>query len=315
MVYTYNQVNYTWFRVTVNGSKIADEDGIFYPRPGTPSSDPFVEFQYDLTPYQGDADFILGIESCAKYNPGYTTTYPWGDCSYIDDLEIYYELEPGDIEGYVFNYDGLAISGATIAHEDGANTVSGPDGHYLLEDIQNGDQLFYAGKTGYNTTEAMVNIPSGGTANYDFTLTQPNMVINPLYIEETLNPGEFFTTSLNVLNNGTGPLGWEAMVVYPEIDNAAGGNEINPVLIEEVEPNGDASIGYGEMTGDGNRDLMVCPDNSLFSIPPVGFNQCLYQHRFRRLQMLPELWRCVRRNFYGYFLECFCRLFDSNCPG
>ena len=44
------------------------------------------------------------------------------------------------------------------------------------------------------------------------------MIVNPLYIEETLNPGEYFTTSLNVLNNGNGPLGWEAEIIYPETD-------------------------------------------------------------------------------------------------
>jgi hypothetical protein len=94
------------------------------------------------------------------------------------------------------------------------------------------------------------------------------MVVNPLFIEETLNPGEYFTTSLNVLNNGTGPLGWEAEVVYPETVNLEGGN----IIIEQVEPNGPASIGYGEMTGDGNRDMMVCPEESIFSIPPVSSN-------------------------------------------
>ena len=53
---------------------------------------------------------------------------------------------------------------------------------------------------------------SGETVTYDFTLTQPNMVVNPLIIEETLNPNEYFTTSLNVLNNGNGPLDWQATV-------------------------------------------------------------------------------------------------------
>ena len=51
------------------------------------------------------------------------------------------------------------------------------------------------------------------------------MIVNPLYIEETLNPGEYFTTSLNVLNNGNGPLSWEAVIVYPETDNVPAGNQ------------------------------------------------------------------------------------------
>ena len=39
----------------------------------------------------------------------------------------------GAVDGYVFNYDGLAIAGAMIIVEDGPTTTSGPDGYYLLE--------------------------------------------------------------------------------------------------------------------------------------------------------------------------------------
>ena len=38
------------------------------------------------------------------------------------------------------------------------------------------------------------------------------MVVNPLLIQETLNPNEYYTTSLNVLNNGNGPLDWQATI-------------------------------------------------------------------------------------------------------
>ena len=213
MNYAYANANYNWFRVTVNGVPIADVNGVTYPRPSTPNADPFVEYTYNLAPYQGST-FILALESCARYANNYTTTYVWGDANYVDDLEVYYELAPGDLQGYVFNYDGLAISGATVAHQSGASTVTGPDGSYLLPDISYGDQQFYCGKEGYNSASAIIYIPSDGVATYDFTLTQPNMVINPLVIEETLNPNEYFTTSTNVLNNGNGPLDWTASVNY-----------------------------------------------------------------------------------------------------
>ena len=65
MTYTYNVVTYAWFRVTVNGVPIGDINGTIYPRPATPSSDPFVEFEYDLTPYQGTT-FLVSLESCNK---------------------------------------------------------------------------------------------------------------------------------------------------------------------------------------------------------------------------------------------------------
>jgi len=175
---------------------------------------------------------------------------------------------PGNIEGYVFNYDGLSISGATVAVQGGPSTTSDASGHYYLADVNSGSQTVICAKAGFNPNSVVLTVTSGGTITHDFILTQPNMIVNPLYIEETLNPGEYFTTSLNVLNNGNGPLGWEAEIVYPETAAAPSGN--GDVIVEKVEPNGDASIGYGEMTGDGNRDLMVCPEGSLFSIPPVG---------------------------------------------
>ena len=50
------------------------------------------------------------------------------------------------------------------------------------------------GKAGYNTQTDIVPVVIDQTTTHNFTLTQPNMVVNPLYVEETLNPGEYFTT-------------------------------------------------------------------------------------------------------------------------
>jgi len=139
-----------------------------------------------------------------------------GASTCYDNMRFYWSplTLPGNIEGYVFNYDGLSISGAMVAVQNGPSTNSGADGHYFLTGVNSGDQTVGCGKSGYNPTSTVINVPSGDTVTHDFTLTQPNMVISPLYIEETLNPGEYFTTSLNILNNGNGPLGWQATVNY-----------------------------------------------------------------------------------------------------
>ncbi len=122
--------------------------------------------------------------------------------------------EVGAIDGYVFNYDGLAISNALVAVESGAYAYSGPDGYFLLEPVPGGDIDVTCVKDGYNTVTDVVTVVAGETTYHEFTLTQPNLVVNPLYIEETLNPNEYFTTSLNVLNNGNGPLNWNASINY-----------------------------------------------------------------------------------------------------
>jgi hypothetical protein len=184
-------------------------------------------------------------------------------------------VPPGNVEGYVFNYDGLAISGATIGIQGGPTTTSGPDGHYLLSGVTAGNQTIACGKAGYNTTTAVVTIISNQTVTHDFTLTQPNMVVNPLYIEETLNPGEYFTTSLNILNNGNGPLGWSAVINYPETANAQTGNVIESLPASMYHPSANSTIGPGNgqaLGEDGSRDLMLCPDGSIFSIPPQSSN-------------------------------------------
>ncbi len=126
-------------------------------------------------------------------------------------------LTRGHITGYVFNYYGLAVSGATVGLEDGPITTSGSDGHYFLKGILEGEHSVGCGKAGYNPAWIIVTVVSGDTTIQDFYLTQPAMVINPLLINQTLNPGEFTNTSLNVLNNGTGILGWQAIVNFTSL--------------------------------------------------------------------------------------------------
>ena len=122
--------------------------------------------------------------------------------------------ETGAAEGYVFNYDGLAISGAIVGMAGGAFTISGPDGHYFLEPLPSGIIEITCGKQGYNTTIDSIAVFTGDTTSHNFTLTQPNIVVNPLVIERTLNPNEYFSTSVSILNNGNGPLGWNASVEF-----------------------------------------------------------------------------------------------------
>ena len=136
--------------------------------------------------------------------------------SFYDNLRLYWTPlnPPAFVEGFVFDYNGLSMSGAIVAVQDGPSTTSGPDGYYLLEDVNSGQQIIGCGKSGYNPVTMTVETISGDTITRNFILTQPNMVINPLDIDETLNPGEYFSTFLNILNNGNGNLIWQATVNY-----------------------------------------------------------------------------------------------------
>ena len=124
-------------------------------------------------------------------------------------------LAPGTITGYVFNYYGLAVSGATVGIENGSLTLSNEDGYYIIEGITEGQQAVGCWKQGYNISWADVTVISADTVQQNFTLTQPAMVISPLIINQTLNPGEYSISYINILNTGTGPLNWQADIVYP----------------------------------------------------------------------------------------------------
>ncbi|MCU0371161.1 MAG: carboxypeptidase-like regulatory domain-containing protein, partial [Bacteroidales bacterium] len=143
----------------------------------------------------------------------FSYNYPYGSPPDVLPGQLYGACpQEGAVEGYVFNYDGLAISGATIQAEGVPPTTSGADGYYFLDGVNAGATALACSKPGYNVAVDVVSIVAGETAYHEFHLTQPNMVVNPLLIQETLNPNEFYTTSLNVLNNGNGPLDWQATV-------------------------------------------------------------------------------------------------------
>jgi hypothetical protein len=123
-------------------------------------------------------------------------------------------LAPGNVSGYVFNYYGLAISGAYVGLENGSVTITNAEGYYFLSELSEGEKELGCGKSGYNTTWITVTVISADTVYQDFTLTQPSMAINPLVIEETLNPGEYQPVPISILNSGTGPLNWSATINY-----------------------------------------------------------------------------------------------------
>ena len=181
----------------------------------------------------------------------------------------------GAVEGYVSNYNGLPVSNATVYVEGGIPTLTDPTGYYILTDIFAGDVDVYCERTGYNNAMRTVTIVPNETATLNFTLLQPNMVVQPLIVEETLNPNEYYTFSMSVLNNGSGPLGWAAEIVYPEVRSTTESNQVGPAPQGEIR-NGDAAessktLKTGSESSGGVRDAFTCPETSYFS-HPLDFN-------------------------------------------
>jgi len=213
-------VNYSWYRVLVNGAVIFEMGGGYYWQPTThyTSAAQYMPYEFDLSGFAG-APFTIELQACSKYNVNY---YMEGDWAAIDDLKIYYKTDPGDIEGYVMNGGGLTIAGATIGIDGWGTTTSDPTGYYFMGTVPGGNNEVWGWKDGYNQVSYTVSVPGLGLAYQDIILTAPTMFISPTFHEYVLNPEEYFTTQTGIINTGDGPLNWFAEVVYPTTDVVVG---------------------------------------------------------------------------------------------
>jgi hypothetical protein len=114
--YSYNK-NYSWFRVTVNGTPIPDVDGNNYHQPSTPESDDWATYTYDLSPYQG-SNFDLAIQTANKY---YYHYYRGGDVAMVDNIHFEY-IAIGTIEGHVYA-NGSPLENALVGIVDLGTTT------------------------------------------------------------------------------------------------------------------------------------------------------------------------------------------------
>ena len=69
-------------------------------------------------------------------------------------------------------------------------------------------------KTGYNTINITVFIVDNQTTIQNFSLTAPEIVINPMTLDVDLYPNTAFDTLITINNNGNGPLTWDANISH-----------------------------------------------------------------------------------------------------
>lgn len=82
---TYSLGNkYSWFRVLVNNSPIADYNGVIDFNPVTAGDDPWQRIEYDLTPYAGQV-FDVTLQACNRFSD---KVQGQGDNVFIDNVEI-----------------------------------------------------------------------------------------------------------------------------------------------------------------------------------------------------------------------------------
>ncbi|MCF8397826.1 MAG: choice-of-anchor J domain-containing protein [Bacteroidales bacterium] len=191
----------------------------------------YYEFPYYRT-YKSEGSYtrmLLGFSN--DYTPA-----PYSHASdHFDNLRIGYQdlPDPGSIEGYTFNGDGLVVTSAYVVIDTlEIQTLSGVDGYYLLDPVQAGNWYLQSWKEGYNLVAYPVTVASNNTTYQEIILTQPAMIISPLQIDHTLPPNGYVEDIINILNNGDGPLDWQADI-FPDttdwlsLDQYAGNVEAN----------------------------------------------------------------------------------------
>lgn len=187
----------------------------------------------------------------------------YGNNMFIDDASLVsYPSVPGTITGWVRNSALNGIIGATVS-VGAAYTTTGPSGTYSLS-VAPGTATVVVTANGYNgVTETGVVVPSGGTVTRNYTLTSPTMSITPNPFTRTVNPNEFYTENMYILNEGTGNLGWTASLAFPPGGDAPAQQALP---FQEVKPTFDDATSRIAFAGQEEEVQTDAPGDILGSI-------------------------------------------------
>lgn len=178
----YGSGGYCWFRVVVNGTPIADINGVTdHNRYGGANPTPWVELEYDLTAYAGTT-FNIEFQNESKYN---LTTSTYAGATFIDNISVYQPLN-NDLaaESWDAPLDGAPLGLNNVlftVKNNGAVAQTNPPVYYSLD----GGTTF----TGPETLSATIQPDS--FAQHTFT-AQANFLSPGYYdfVAVVSNPGD-----------------------------------------------------------------------------------------------------------------------------
>ena len=122
---SYN-VNYSWFRLTVNGNPVSDASGTTYFNRVVNS---WTTMTYDLSAY-ANTSFTLAWEFCGKYRTGYTSVGDGGDAVFIDNISLVESTavvvpsSPGTISGDHQPNEGVSNLTYTVVADNNVDTYT-----------------------------------------------------------------------------------------------------------------------------------------------------------------------------------------------
>ncbi|MEZ5082626.1 MAG: carboxypeptidase regulatory-like domain-containing protein [Bacteroidales bacterium] len=189
----------TWTQVWyLEGTDFNSNDGAGNTTPGTFVSSEIIP----LSPFSGTIK--VRFIGHSGYGP---------DC-FVDNVNIF-EVAYGNLDGTVTDGSATPIEDAMITIGS-LSTMTGSDGTYSITGVLVGDYTVYCSATGYNPAMADVTIVVDETFTQDFTLTAPQIVVDPLSIEITLEPNEMADEMVDISNTGDGTLDWSAATVIED---------------------------------------------------------------------------------------------------
>ncbi len=190
-------------------------------------------------------------------------------------------VDYGSIQGFVTDFTGVPLSGASITASGPASfsAISDSVGHYLLTGVSPGSYTLTAQSAAYNTnTVSGILVTADTVTTHNLVMLQPNMTVMPDPLNVSLNPGEFSPGSFVLSNTGNGILNWTATISYNTPDtswfsmpersgsvNALGNHVISAIFDATGLPSGSDRHAWVTFTSIPNIGTVTVPVNMAVS--------------------------------------------------
>jgi len=171
----------------------------------------------------------------------------------------------GTISGWVRNSALNPIIGATISAATYTSTT-GAGGSYTMLGVPAGTYTVGCAAPGYNSSVVTnVVVTDGGTTTLNFTLTNPTMSITPNPFNVIVNPNEYYTENMYILNEGTGNLHWTGVINFPPDDDYNGSTASSAASLNGSTP---------------ANSLVPGSDNSPYTSDVTGTSDAIWNQEF-----------------------------------
>jgi len=175
------------------------------------------------------------------------------------ELAVRIQAAAGWVTGTVTDLEfGDPISGATISLSDGSLTQTDDNGIYLFEEIGAGSYTASAVALGFNYVASdTFEVADQETTAVDFALPHPEITVDTVGFDVTLDPGQSEEHQFNITNNGNGLLEFSSRFTLPMRRDDPG-----DVMFEWDVSELTGDQGLRGVTGDGENYYLAGSNNS-----------------------------------------------------